>query len=123
MVERMNDVPEGVIGLRASGKLTKDDYTGVLEPALNEAMGSGEARVLFVLTDFDRLELDAVPEDIKTGLGVELRNRGNWKRLALVTDVEWVAKAMRMFAWAMPGELAVYDSLDQVEEAKDWTAG
>jgi hypothetical protein len=123
MVERMNDVPEGVIGLRASGKLTKDDYTGVLEPALNEAMGSGEARVLFVLTDFDRLELDAVPEDIKTGLGVELRNRGNWKRLALVTDVEWVAKAMRMFAWAMPGELAVYDSLDQVEEAKYWTAG
>jgi SpoIIAA-like len=123
MVERMDDVPEGVIGLRASGKLTKEDYTDVLEPALNEAMGSGEARVLFVLTDFDRLELDAVPEDIKTGLGVELRNRGNWKRLALVTDVEWVARAMRMFAWAMPGELAVYDSLDQLEEAKGWTAG
>jgi hypothetical protein len=119
----MDDVPEGVIGLRASGKLTKDDYTEVLEPALNEAMASGEARVLFVLTDFDRLELGAVPEDIKTGLGVELRNRGNWKRLALVTPVEWVAKAMRMFAWAMPGELAVYDSLDQLEEAKEWTAG
>jgi hypothetical protein len=26
MVERMDDVPAGVIGLRASGKLTKQDY-------------------------------------------------------------------------------------------------
>jgi hypothetical protein len=41
----------------------------------------------------------------------------------LVTDVDWVAKAMRMFAWAMPGELAVYDGLDKLEEANSWAAG
>jgi hypothetical protein len=123
MVERLDDVPAGVIGLRAWGKLTKEDYTDVLEPALNEAMDSGEARVLFVLTDFERLELDAAFEDIKTGLGVEFAHRKDWKRLAMVTDVEWVARAMRMFAWAMPGELAVYDDLDKLEEAKSWAAG
>jgi hypothetical protein len=123
MVERMEDVPPGVIGLRGSGKLTKHDYTQVLEPALKEAMDSGQARVLFVLTDFDGLEAGAVPEDIKTGLGVELANRKNWKRLALVTDVEWVAKAMRLFTWAMPGELTVYDDLGRLDEARDWVAG
>lgn len=123
MVERMDDVPAGVIGLRASGKLTKEDYTDVLEPALKEAMNSGEARVLFVLTDFEHLELDATFEDIKTGLGVEFAHRKDWKRLAMVTDVDWVARAMRMFAWAMPGELAVYDDLDKLEEAKSWAAG
>ena len=122
MVERMNDVPAGVIGLRASGKLTKEDYTEVLEPALNEAMDSGEARVVFVLTDFDGLDLDAAFEDIKTGLGVDFAHRKEWKRLALVTDVDWVARAMRMFAWAMPGELAVYDELDKLEEAKSWAS-
>jgi len=123
MVERIEDVPPGVIGLRGSGKLTRQDYTQVLEPALKEAMDSGQARVLFVLTDFDGLEAGAVPEDIKTGLGVELANRKNWKRLALVTDVEWVAKAMRMFTWAMPGELTVYDDLGRLDEARDWVAG
>jgi len=123
MVERMEDMPDGVIGLRASGKLTKDDYTGVLEPALQEAMDTGAARVVFVLTDFEGLELGAMPEDIKTGLGVELANRKNWKRLAVVTDVDWVARAMRMFAWAMPGELGVYESLDDLERAKTWVAG
>jgi hypothetical protein len=80
MVERLDGMPEGV-GLRASGKLTKDDYTEVLEPALEEAMDSGEARVVFVLTDFDGLELDATFEDIKTGLGVEFAHRKDWKRL------------------------------------------
>jgi hypothetical protein len=123
MVERMDDVPTGVIGLRASGKLTKEDYTDVLEPAFKEAMDSGEARVLFVLKDFERLELDATFEDIKTGLGVEFAHRKDWKRLAVVTNVDWVARAMRMFAWAMPGELAVYDDLDELEEAKAWAAG
>lgn len=123
MVERMDDTPDGVIGLRASGKLTKEDYTGALEPALKEAMDSGEARVVFVLADFEGLDLGASFEDIKTGLSVELSNRKNWNRLAVVTDVEWVARAMRMFAWAMPGELRVYESLDELDEAKAWAAG
>jgi SpoIIAA-like len=119
----MEEMPAGVIGVRASGKLTKDDYTGGLEPALKDAMDSGEARVLFVLTDFDGLELDATFEDLKTGLGVEFAHRKDWKRLAVVTDVDWVASAMRMFAWAMPGELKVFDDLDELDEAKAWAAG
>ena len=33
MIERMDDLPTGVIGLRASGKLTRDDYRDVFEDA------------------------------------------------------------------------------------------
>lgn len=44
-----------------------------------------------------------------------------WKRFAFVTDVEWVAKAMRMFTWMTPGEVLVQD-LDGVEEARAWVA-
>ena len=122
MIERMEDVPAGVIGIRASGKLTKDDYVNGLEPALKEATESGEARVLFVLPDFDGLEPKAWIEDVKTGLGVELRNRSAWKRLAVVTGVGWVADAMRLFAWAMPGELKVFE-MDELDEARSWVAG
>jgi len=121
MIERLDDVPAGVIGLRASGKLTRDDYKDVLEPALKEAVDSGEARVLFVLPDFDRLEAGAWIEDVKTGLAVEIKNRSAWKKLAVVTGVDWIAKAMHLFAWAMPGELAVYE-MDELEEAKTWVA-
>jgi SpoIIAA-like len=121
MIGRMDDMPAGVIGIRASGRLTKDDYREGLEPALKEATDSGEARVLFVLPDFDGLEPGAWVEDVKTGLKVETQNRSAWKKLAFVSGVDWVSKSMRLFAWAMPGELKVYE-MEELDEAKSWVA-
>jgi hypothetical protein len=121
MIERIEDAPDGVIGIRASGKLTKDDYVNVLEPALKEAIDSGDARVLFVLPHYDGLEPKAFFEDVKTGLEVELRNRSAWNRMAFVSGVEWISKAMRLFTWAMPGELKVFE-MDELDEAKTWGA-
>jgi hypothetical protein len=122
MIERIEGMPAGTIGLRASGKLSKADYTEVLEPALREGVGTGELRLLFVLTDFDGLEASAMAEDFKTGMRAWVRDHSTWKRFAVVTDVEWVAKAIHMFAWATPGEVLVRD-LDGLDEAKDWVAG
>ena len=121
MIERIQDIPAGTIGLRAAGKLTKDEYTAVLEPALREGVESGELRLLFVLTDFDGLELSAWPEDFKTGLRTWVRDHSAWKRFALVTDVEWVAKAMHMFVWMTPGEVLIRE-MDGLDEAKAWIA-
>jgi hypothetical protein len=36
VVERIDDMPAGTIGLQASGKLTRDYYGNTLEPALGE---------------------------------------------------------------------------------------
>lgn len=47
MIARIDEMPTGTVGLRASGKLSKDDYTKVLEPALREGVESGELRLLF----------------------------------------------------------------------------
>ena len=55
-------MPAGVIGLRATGKLSRDDYRDVLEPGLNEAVASGEARVVFVIEGFEGLEAKAMVE-------------------------------------------------------------
>src|SRR4051794_37577298 len=121
MIERIDGMPEGTIGLTASGKLSVEDYRGVLVPALSEGFGSGELRLLFVLTDFGGLEHGAWIEDVKTVLKHWVRDRSAWKRFALVNDVEWVAKAMRMFAWMTPGEVKVFE-LNQDEEAKLWVA-
>jgi hypothetical protein len=123
MIERLDGMPDGVVGLRATGSLTKQDYTQVLEPALNEATASGEARVVFLLESFEGLQPSALLEDLKTGLRTELSHRDAWRRLAVVTEVDWIKKAMELFAWAMPGELKVFDDLDQLDEAKAWAAG
>jgi len=122
VIERIDGMPDGTVGLWASGKLTRDDYRKVLEPALREGIDAGELRLLFVLTDFHGLEPAAVPEDIKTGLSAWLGHHSAWKRFALVTDVEWVAKATCMFAWTTPGDVMVGD-LDKIKDAKAWVAG
>jgi hypothetical protein len=121
MIERIDEMPAGTIGLRASGQLTREDYVEVLEPALREGVDSGRLRLAFVLTDFDGLGRGAWVEDMKTGLEAWVRNHSAWKRFALVTDVEWVAKAMRAFAWLAPGEVRVF-GLDELDAARDWTA-
>jgi hypothetical protein len=121
MIERIEQVPAGTLGLRAAGELTAEDYREVLEPALAEAVAGGEIRLVFVLTDFEGLAPGAWIEDVKTGLRAWARNHEAWKRMALVTDVEWVAKAMRAFAWMAPGEVRIV-GLDQLEEAQAWVA-
>jgi hypothetical protein len=35
MIEIINDLPENVIGFRAIGKVTKEDYEKILVPAVN----------------------------------------------------------------------------------------
>lgn len=121
MIEPIEDMPQGTIGLRASGKLSLEDYRDVLEPALSHAVQSGELRLVFLLTDFKGLEPGAWIEDVKTGLKVWVRDHSAWRRFALVTDIEWVAKATRMFTWLTPGEVMICDP-SQLQEAKSWVA-
>ena len=122
MVEKIEEMPAGTIGFRASGKLSPEDYKGVLEPTLREAVAAGEVRMLFVLSDFEELEPRAWLEDAKTGFELGFFKHSAWKRSAIVSDADWVKKAFRMFAWMTPGEVAVYD-LDQEAEARTWVSG
>lgn len=121
MIERLGEMPAGTIGLRASGRLTLEDYRQVLEPALQEAIASGELRLLFLVSDFAGLEGGAWIEDVKTGLNAWVRHHSAWKRFALVTDVEWIAKATRMFTWLIPGEAMICHE-DGLEQARTWVA-
>ncbi|HEY1593118.1 MAG TPA: STAS/SEC14 domain-containing protein [Solirubrobacteraceae bacterium] len=43
-------------------------------------------------------------------------------RSAIVTDIEWMARATRLFRWLIPGEARVF-RLAELDEAKAWVAG
>lgn len=121
MIENIEGMPAGTIGFRASGKLTRSDYRDVLEPVLRKAAEAGSIRMLFELADFDGLEPAAWWDDMKTGLGLGLGHHSAWKKSAIVTDVDWVAKAFRLFAWMTPGEVKVYGATRR-DEALAWVA-
>jgi hypothetical protein len=51
-----------------------------------------------------------------------VKHHSAFKRIAVVSDKDWVAHAVHAFAWMVPGELAVF-GLDDLERAKEWAAG
>jgi hypothetical protein len=42
--------------------------------------------------------------------------------MALVTDVDWMRKAVAVFGWVAPGELKLFD-LDDLDDAMEWVQG
>src|SRR5215468_6273148 len=108
MIHQITEMPEGTIGFRAHGAVTRDDYRDVLEPALRGAAETGEIRLLFAMERDVEMKAGAMLEDAKTGLGLGIGHHSAWKRTAVVTDADWVANAMQMFAWMAPGDVRVF---------------
>lgn len=118
MIELLDGLPDGVVGFEASGRLSATDYRDVVLPALESAFESGEVRFLIVMTDFGGISVGALWQDLKVGV----EHLRGWKRIAVVTDIEWVTHATHLFGWMTPGETKTF-SLDQREEAIAWVAG
>jgi hypothetical protein len=122
MIERLTDMPEGTIGFRAAGDISRADYAEVLVPELHRALAAGGGlRTLYVIEDLDEIEAAALWADSKLGFDLGVRHHGAWVRSAIVTDIEWMARATRLFAWMIPGEARVF-GLAELDEAKAWVA-
>jgi hypothetical protein len=123
MVERLQDMPPGTLGFRATGAITRDDYVNVLVPELRKALESGgKLRTLYVIEDLDEIEPRALWEDAKLGFDLSVRHHDAWERSAIVTDIDWIAHATKLFAWMIPGEARVFP-IAELERAKAWVAG
>ncbi len=121
MLERIEEMPAGTIGFRVVEGLTADDYREQIEPALASAAEEGEVRLLFEIDAGFRMDAGAVIEDAKTGLKLGLGHMKAWKRTAIVTDVEWIRKAIKAFGFMAPGELRVFAPAE-LGAAKVWVA-
>lgn len=122
MIEVLPDMPDGVTGIRVSGRLRGDELREI-RPALEETLKSGEVRIVEVIApDYEGFGPGGLVEDLKLGLGTVLPHHSAFKRIAVVSDKEWVAHTLHALAWMVPGELAVF-GLDELERAKVWAAG
>ena len=122
MIEVLPDMPEGVTGIRVSGRLLGDELRE-LKPAMDELLKTGEIRIVEVIaSDYEGFGPGGLVEDLKLGFGTVLPHHSAFKRIAVVSDKEWVAHTLHALAWIVPGELAVF-GLDELERAKAWAAG
>ncbi len=117
MIKELKDMPSGVIGFEATGKLKAEDYRDTILPTLERAAAGGEVRFLIVMRDFDGMSGGALWQDLK--LGVE--HLRAWKRIALVTDIEWMHHLTDLFGWMTPGATKAF-SIADLDVATAWVA-
>jgi SpoIIAA-like len=123
VIENVGDhLPAGVLGFRASGKVTSDEYREMMEP-IYAALERGEKlNIYFELADdFHGLDWGALVQDMKAAGSVGLKHRSSWERMALVTDVDWVRYGASAFGWLAPGELRLFEPATR-DEARGWVS-
>ena len=119
MVERIPNLPDDVLGFTATGTVTAADYETVIIPAVETQFTRGsKVRFLYHLgARFTGIEASAMWDDAKLGL----RHWSGWERVAVVSDVEWIRTAVRIFALAMPGHVRVFHDRD-LADAVRWVS-
>jgi hypothetical protein len=118
VLEAIENLPAGVIGFRSDGQVTASDYTDVLKPAVDAAIRRGdEVRILIEFGDWSGMSGGAMWEDLK--MGIERFTK--WKKIALVTDIDWMRHAIGIFGWMTPGDVKTFSLADR-ESAVTWLA-
>jgi hypothetical protein len=120
MIEVLEDMPDGVVGVEVVGEVTAQDYETVLIPTFD----AGRARhdplnVVFVAGDrFTGFSAGALWDDTKYGFS----HFKGWGRVALVTDIVWMRHLTHAFSWLAPNGMKVFPTTD-LATAKAWAAG
>lgn len=116
MIEVM-DMGGTVLGFRASGKVSHEDYTDTLVPAVEKAVAAnGSVSLYYELgSEFEGYTAHAMWDDSKLGM----RFLTSFERIAVVTDDAAIAGAFRLFGPLMPGQARVFANA-QKQEAAAW---
>jgi len=117
MIEKMTDLPDNVLGFTAKGTVTMNDYETIIIPAVEDLFSrKKKVRFLYHLgKDVTGFEAAAIWDDTKLGL----KHLTGWERMAVVSDIEWVRAAIRIFGVVIPGHVRVFHN-NELAEATRW---
>ena len=120
MIEELPDMPDGVAGIRVSGRVIAEDFHE-FRPTLERMLDTDDIRFVEVIgPDYEGFGPGGLLADVKQGFST-LKHRRAFTRTAVVTDTEWIAHTLHALAWMVPGEVALF-GLDELEAAKVWAA-
>jgi hypothetical protein len=117
MIELLRGYPDSVVAIACHGEVTGQDYDTVLIPAVEKALKTHDkVRLLYEIgPDFASYDAGAAWEDFKVGM----EHFSRWERVAIITDIEWITLAMRLFSVFLPGAMRVYPTADAAK-ARLW---
>lgn len=118
MIELMEGLPDGVVGIEAVGEVTSEDYDAVT-PAIEGALAARtKIRLIHVLGErFTGFTAGGIWEDGKFGLS----HVSSLERIAVVTDRDSVRTLVKAGGWTVPGEIRLFQNAER-DEAVAWAS-
>ena len=114
-IELVENAETKMLEVRASGKLTADDYE-TLEPGVEKLIASSDKiKVLFIMHDFHGWDLGAVWEDIKFAT----KHCRDIEKIAMVGEKAW-EKWMATICKPFTMSSIKYFNTGEEEEARQW---
>jgi hypothetical protein len=118
VIELIDGLPGGVVGLESVGKVSADDYEEVA-PAIAEALADQERiRLMHVLGDrFTGYTAGGAWSDVKLGLAHAFA----FDRVAVVSDDRHIRAQVKHAGWLVPGDIKLFSN-DERAEAEAWVS-
>ena len=117
MIEVHSEENSNIIEFKLSGVVTAKDYEEVLIPAIKEKVEKYQkVRVLYQISEkFVSYEFGAMLDDAKAGIMFF----NAWEKIAVVSDIEWINKAIKIFSFMVPGEVKIFSN-NEIDKAREW---
>ena len=120
MIEQLAGVPDNVAAFRASGEVTKKDFTETVIPVINNLVKKYDELNYLMLIDTPLTNFSggAWMEDIVLGF----RKLTKWNRGAILSEMDTVNWLTDVFSYLVPGEYKGFYP-EQLPAAMEWVAG
>lgn len=119
MFTLIHDLPNNVVGVQATGVVSKEDYEKVLLPAMAELFHrTGSVSLLLQLeTELHNYTIGAWIQDASLGMRYFMK----WRRVAIVSRKNGIRWFTDTFGILVPGQYKGFMMADLVE-AKRWVS-
>jgi hypothetical protein len=119
MIVQIPELPDNMVGFRADGEVTRDDFEIIKYQVASLVEKTGQLNYL--------LFLDNSPADFTLGAWMQdallgISNITRWNRAAIISDSDAVIGFTAVFSKVMPGEFRGYHKADY-QKAVDWVSG
>ncbi|HMT27699.1 MAG TPA: STAS/SEC14 domain-containing protein [Bacteroidia bacterium] len=117
MIQHLKELPENIVGFKATGEITENDFKQIVMPKVKELIDkTDQLNYLLVLeTPLNNFTLGAWVQDAMMGL----KHLTKWKRAAIVSDVDAIRAFTNIFSYFIPGEFKGFEHKD-LQLAIDW---
>lgn len=117
MIRQIENTQSDVVAFEAEGEITEPDFKDVVMPAVEKVVKEhDELNYLLLLnTELKNFSMQAWMQDALLGL----KNITKWRRVAIVTDNQYIRKFTDGFSYFVPGEFKGFDKAN-LPEALTW---